>query len=225
MRLPGDLPEIIADKRSLSQIMLNLLSNAIKFSQRGGTVTVSATAEGGSIAVTVADTGVGIGADDLPRIGDPFFQARSSYDRRHDGTGLGLSIVKGLVALHGGQVEHSEPARGGDAGDLPHADRLPEWSNRSPTRRWSPSRSRERPIRLPSRLGEEKCLVQVAKGLLAGAGLEPARRRRGHGRRGRNDRVPGQRAVHAVEPKSGDDLRAESRPATSRPRPRSPWPR
>ena len=57
------------------------------------------------IAVTVEDTGVGIGADDLPRIGDPFFQARSSYDRRHDGTGLGLSIVKGLLALHGGDLE------------------------------------------------------------------------------------------------------------------------
>ena len=54
---------------------------------------------------SVEDTGVGIGAEDLPRIGDPFFQARSSYDRRHDGTGLGLSIVKGLLALHGGQIE------------------------------------------------------------------------------------------------------------------------
>ena len=54
--------------------------------------------------VTVEDTGVGIGEDDLPRLGDPFFQARS-YDRRHDGTGLGLSIVKGLVALHGGDID------------------------------------------------------------------------------------------------------------------------
>ena len=52
----------------------------------------------------VADTGVGIGADDLPRIGDPFFQAGKTYDRRHEGTGLGLSIVKGLVGLHGGEM-------------------------------------------------------------------------------------------------------------------------
>ena len=57
------------------------------------------------VTVAVEDTGVGIGAEDLPRIGDPFFQARSSYDRRHDGTGLGLSIVKGLLALHGGDIE------------------------------------------------------------------------------------------------------------------------
>ncbi len=95
----------MADKRSLHQIMLNLMSNAIKFTDRGGKITVSATRRSAGIAVTVEDTGVGIGAEDMPRIGDPFFQARSSYDRRHDGTGLGLSIVKGLLALHGGRIE------------------------------------------------------------------------------------------------------------------------
>ena len=61
--------------------------------------------EGDALALGVEDTGVGIGEDDLPHIGDPFFQARASYDRRHDGTGLGLSIVKGLVRLHGGEIE------------------------------------------------------------------------------------------------------------------------
>jgi cell cycle sensor histidine kinase DivJ len=104
LRIAEKLPQIVADKRALSQIMLNLLSNAIKFTPRGGRVVVSATAQGAAIAVTVEDNGVGIGADDLPHIGDPFFQARSSYDRRHDGTGLGMSIVKGLLALHGGEV-------------------------------------------------------------------------------------------------------------------------
>ena len=53
----------------------------------------------------VEDTGVGIGEADLPRLGEAFFQARASYDRRHDGTGLGLSIVKGLVRLHGGDMD------------------------------------------------------------------------------------------------------------------------
>ncbi|MEA2907187.1 MAG: two-component system, cell cycle sensor histidine kinase DivJ [Alphaproteobacteria bacterium] len=105
MSLPANLPEIVADKRALNQIMLNLLSNAIKFSNRGGKITVSAKTEGPYVAVSVEDTGVGIGEEDLPRIGDPFFQARSSYDRRHDGTGLGLSIVKGLLALHGGDLQ------------------------------------------------------------------------------------------------------------------------
>src|SRR5262249_45479000 len=55
--------------------------------------------------VMVEDSGIGIGAEDLASVGQPFFQARSSYDRRHDGTGLGLSIVKGLLAMHGGQFE------------------------------------------------------------------------------------------------------------------------
>jgi two-component system, cell cycle sensor histidine kinase DivJ len=103
--LAGELPDIVADKRALNQIMLNLVSNAIKFTDRGGRITVSAKHEGNTFAVTVADTGVGIDSEDMARIGDPFFQARSSYDRRHDGTGLGLSIVKGLVALHGGSME------------------------------------------------------------------------------------------------------------------------
>jgi cell cycle sensor histidine kinase DivJ len=105
MRIADKLPQVVADKRALSQIMLNLVSNAIKFTKTGGEIVVSAKAQGGSVAVTVEDNGVGIGAEDLPRVGDPFFQARSSYDRRHDGTGLGLSIVKGLLALHGGEIE------------------------------------------------------------------------------------------------------------------------
>ena len=52
----------------------------------------------------VADTGVGIAPEDLTRVGDPFFQAGKTYQRRHEGTGLGLSIVKSLVGLHGGEM-------------------------------------------------------------------------------------------------------------------------
>jgi cell cycle sensor histidine kinase DivJ len=103
----GQLPRVVADKRAVSQIVLNLLSNAIKFTDRGGRITITAQVRGDSIAVTVEDDGVGIEAEALTRVGDPFFQARSSYDRRHDGTGLGLSIVKGLLALHGGELEIS----------------------------------------------------------------------------------------------------------------------
>ena len=72
----------------------------------------------------VEDNGVGISADDLARIGEPFFQARASYDRRHDGTGLGLSIVKGLVRLHGGDMNDPQPARRGHARDGAPAARL-----------------------------------------------------------------------------------------------------
>jgi cell cycle sensor histidine kinase DivJ len=60
--------------------------------------------ERSNLVMRVSDTGVGISADDLKRIGDPFFPAGKTYQRRHEGTGLGLSIVKSLVALHGGEM-------------------------------------------------------------------------------------------------------------------------
>jgi cell cycle sensor histidine kinase DivJ len=85
-------------------VLLNLVSNAIKFTRGGGRVTVSAVADPQVVAISVEDTGIGIADGDLKRLGDPFFQIRSSYDRPHDGTGLGLSIVKGLIDLHGGHM-------------------------------------------------------------------------------------------------------------------------
>jgi len=100
----GDLPEMTADRRAINQVLLNLLSNAIRFSDRGGTVVIGACAEAGGIVFTVEDNGVGISEGDLQRLGEPYFQARASYERRHGGTGLGLSIVKGLVRLHGGEL-------------------------------------------------------------------------------------------------------------------------
>jgi cell cycle sensor histidine kinase DivJ len=103
-RAGADLPNIIADKRAVQQILLNLVSNAIRFTDRGGTVTVSARAEATTMTFMVEDDGVGINETDLARIGEPYFQATTSYDRRHGGTGLGLSIVKGLVRLHGGDL-------------------------------------------------------------------------------------------------------------------------
>jgi cell cycle sensor histidine kinase DivJ len=101
---PQELPEIIGDPRAFRQIVLNLVSNAIKFTERGGRVTISADVEEPHLMLRVSDTGIGIAADDLKRIGRPFFQAGKTYQRRHEGTGLGLSIVKSLVALHGGEL-------------------------------------------------------------------------------------------------------------------------
>ena len=103
-RVPDNLPVMTGDPRAFKQIALNLISNAIKFTERGGTVTVSASIAGSRLVLCVADTGVGIAAEDLKRIGDPFFQAGKTYQRRHEGTGLGLSIVKSLVGLHGGEM-------------------------------------------------------------------------------------------------------------------------
>jgi cell cycle sensor histidine kinase DivJ len=104
-KIAADLPEVVADRRAFNQILINLISNAIKFTPREGRIVVAAHCEGAWFALTVEDTGVGIAEDDLSRVGEAFFQARGSYDRRHDGTGLGLSIVKGLVRLHDGEVD------------------------------------------------------------------------------------------------------------------------
>jgi cell cycle sensor histidine kinase DivJ len=98
------LPEIAADRRAVKQMLLNLLSNAIKFTGRGGSVKVAVLARDGVMRIAVTDTGIGISADDLPRLGTPFVQADQSYERRYEGTGLGLSMVKGLAALHGGSL-------------------------------------------------------------------------------------------------------------------------
>jgi two-component system, cell cycle sensor histidine kinase DivJ len=105
VKMPDTLPDIVADQRALKQILINLVSNAIKFTDRGGRVSVEVGEAGDCLALLVEDSGVGIDETDLPRLGEAFFQARASYDRRHDGTGLGLSIVQGLVRLHGGSID------------------------------------------------------------------------------------------------------------------------
>lgn len=110
--LPG-AEELVADKRACKQIVLNLLSNALKFTPAGGRVAIAVRPDGNFILISVSDTGVGIAARDLPRLGDPFFQARADYDRPNDGTGLGLSVVRGLVGLHGGGMSiESAPGQG-----------------------------------------------------------------------------------------------------------------
>ncbi len=106
LKLAGgfDLPEVVADRRACKQILINLLSNAVKFTDRGGSVSLGARREDDLVAIFVRDTGIGISEKDLRRLGTPFVQADSGYDRRHEGTGLGLSVVKGLADLHGGTM-------------------------------------------------------------------------------------------------------------------------
>lgn len=105
IEVAADLPELVADKRACKQMLLNLLSNAIKFTDQNGRVTVSVRRSGDLIEIVVADNGIGIASEDLPKLGNPFVQAESSYDRSYEGAGLGLSVVKGLVRLHGGDLE------------------------------------------------------------------------------------------------------------------------
>jgi cell cycle sensor histidine kinase DivJ len=99
------LPELIADKRACKQMLLNVISNAIKFTDAGGSVRVMAREENGMVELIVADNGIGIAEQDLPKLGNPFVQADNAYNRSHDGAGLGLSVVKGLARLHGGRLE------------------------------------------------------------------------------------------------------------------------
>ncbi len=115
VRFGPDLPQIVADRRACRQILLNLLSNAVKFTPAGGRVSVDVRRHRDGVEIAVADTGIGVPAEDLPRLGEPFFQVRAGHDRPYEGTGLGLSVVRGLVALHGGAVAFEKPGRRGAA--------------------------------------------------------------------------------------------------------------
>ncbi len=116
--IPGDLPAADADPLRLRQMVLNLLTNAIKFSLPGGRIGLSAAHLGdgagdGWIEVMIADTGVGMRPEDVPRALEPFVQVDQSESRWHGGVGLGLALVKRLVDLHGGTLAiETEPGRG-----------------------------------------------------------------------------------------------------------------
>jgi signal transduction histidine kinase len=94
-----------ADARALKQILLNLLTNAIKFTPAGGSVNLSAGRENDGIVFRVSDTGIGIPAEDLPRIGRRFEQVDNALTRKGEGTGLGLALCRALVDLHGGTFD------------------------------------------------------------------------------------------------------------------------
>jgi two-component system phosphate regulon sensor histidine kinase PhoR len=104
VEVAGDLPLISGDNARLGQVFINLIHNAIKFTPQGGDIRVKAVSMGEHCLVKISDTGIGISAQDLPRIFDKFYQVDSSSTRRQSGTGLGLSISKQLVTAHGGEM-------------------------------------------------------------------------------------------------------------------------
>lgn len=96
-----------ADPRRLQQVLVNLLGNAVKFTPRGGRLGLRVESDAETLRLVVWDEGIGIAADQLGRIFQPFVQLDARLSRDYGGTGLGLCLVKQLVALHGGRVELS----------------------------------------------------------------------------------------------------------------------
>jgi PAS domain S-box-containing protein len=105
VELPPDLPLLRADERLIKQILLNLLSNAIKFTPTGGRIMIKAAyCTDGRLALTVADTGVGMDPAKVPLALQPFVQIDSSLCRKSPGAGLGLSLVRSFAELHGANL-------------------------------------------------------------------------------------------------------------------------
>jgi Amt family ammonium transporter len=131
VEMADDLPSVHADPVRFRQICFNLLTNAVKFTPVGGTITVTARAVRGSfgemgnrhigvepsdpgderssrppywLEMSVADTGIGIRSEDLPRLFEQFAQLESVYTKRHAGSGIGLALTRQLVELHGGRI-------------------------------------------------------------------------------------------------------------------------
>lgn len=110
----GPLPVVRADPDAVDRMLQNLLSNAVKYSPRGGAVRVQARVMGdGTVELAVADEGVGIPVEALPRVFDKYVRIPNPETTTVRGLGLGLSLVRSLVEAHGGRVEvASEPGKG-----------------------------------------------------------------------------------------------------------------
>ena len=102
--LPDNLPLVNIDRQRVNQVLHNLLENAVAHTRKGGTINVAAMAQGDRVEISVADTGEGIPAEDLPNIFERFYRVDKSRARATGGSGLGLTIAKRLVEAHGGKI-------------------------------------------------------------------------------------------------------------------------
>jgi two-component system, OmpR family, phosphate regulon sensor histidine kinase PhoR len=111
--VPKTLPTIKGNADYLERAVSNLIDNATKYTPDGGTIHVTARANGQYVVVEVTDNGIGIPPDDVPRIFERFYRVDRSRSREMGGTGLGLSIVKHVAQVHGGHIEvDSTPGKG-----------------------------------------------------------------------------------------------------------------
>jgi len=102
---PSKWPALDGDAVKLKQVFMNLISNAIKFTPAGGRVTVTGEIDTSVLRVRIRDTGIGIGAQDIALVQQPFYRVNSVLDGKHQGAGLGLPFAKSVVELHGGTLE------------------------------------------------------------------------------------------------------------------------
>ncbi|MDP1603999.1 MAG: ATP-binding protein, partial [Legionella sp.] len=101
------------DPKALRRMLDALIDNAIKFNRDGGAAVVSARRAGGALEIALADTGIGIAREDLPKLFRPLVQLDAGLARRHGGVGMGLALARRLAELHGGTIElESEPGQG-----------------------------------------------------------------------------------------------------------------
>jgi signal transduction histidine kinase len=96
---------ISADQTRIKQALMNLIRNAINFTPEGGKIHISAEKKGDGVEISIKDTGIGIPADDLRRIFEPFVRAPAGRSGTTNGAGLGLALVKNIVELHGGSID------------------------------------------------------------------------------------------------------------------------
>ncbi len=126
VRPAGGLPPVDGDRDRLEQVLANLIANAIDFTPPGGRIEVATGLAPEGVTVTVRDTGVGIPAEDLPRVFERFYRVDKARSREYGGTGLGLSIARELTEAHGGRISiDSAPGRGTEVRvTLPAGDAL-----------------------------------------------------------------------------------------------------
>jgi signal transduction histidine kinase/CheY-like chemotaxis protein len=116
LSLPPEPVWIQADRVRMIQVFSNLLNNAVKYMQPEGSIHLTMRRDGNFVEVLIRDSGIGIAAEELPHVFDPFSQAQRARDRSQGGLGIGLSLVRGIMQMHGGEVTaHSEgPDRGSE---------------------------------------------------------------------------------------------------------------